>query len=144
MTTEHQPVLREVTDNELPTVLDEIRTAGGCVLSYRHMRENSWRVRVRWPANIGEKRAEANLGVTFPPIGMSATLNPNPVRLVAIPEIARRAQLCGMTARRAISALHIQPDAVLVTTGRRPHVACFVESRVPEIKRALRNPQPKN
>jgi hypothetical protein len=75
---------------------------------------------------------------------MSDTTNIKPIRLVAIPEIARRAQLCGMTARRAIAALHIQPDAVLVTTGRRPQVACFVESRVPEIKRILKNPQPKN
>jgi hypothetical protein len=51
------------------------------------------------------------------------------IKLTSLPEIARRAQVCVMTARRYFAAHNIEPDAILVVTGRKPPVQLFFESR---------------
>jgi hypothetical protein len=45
-----------------------------------------------------------------------------------------------MTCHRHLSALNIVPDAILVTTGRKPPIALFVESRVPYLQQLLDTP----
>jgi hypothetical protein len=72
---------------------------------------------------------------------MNVTSNTGPIRLIAIPEIARRARLCSMTVRRHIESSGLKPDALLVTTGRRPPVQCFVEPRAEQIEKQLANVQ---
>jgi hypothetical protein len=60
-----------------------------------------------------------------------------PVRLVSVPEIARRARACSMTVSRFVERNEIQPDGLLVTTGSKPPVKCFVEPRAAQIEKQL-------
>jgi hypothetical protein len=68
---------------------------------------------------------------------MSATRTAEPIRLVAIPEIARRGRACVMTVRRFVEKNGLLPDALLVTTGFRSPVQCFVEPRAAQIEKQL-------
>lgn len=60
-----------------------------------------------------------------------------PIQLVSVPEIARRGRLCAMTVSRFIKANAIAPDALLITTGRKPPVMCFVEPRAEQILKRI-------
>jgi hypothetical protein len=67
--------------------------------------------------------------------------NSLPIRLVSVAEIARRARACTMTVRRFVEKNEIQPDGVLVTTGIKPPVQCFVEPRAAMIEKQLAETQ---
>jgi hypothetical protein len=64
----------------------------------------------------------------------------NPIRLVPVTEVARRARVCSVTARRRVAAAKLEPDALLIAGEDRSPIPCFVESRLGEIKQII-NPR---
>ncbi len=61
----------------------------------------------------------------------------SPIKMVAIPEIARRAGACTMTVHRFVTKHDLQPDGLLVTTGNKPPTKLYVEPRAVQIEKQL-------